>query len=54
MVKTFFSRTNGPMTLKLDMQHLSWKIYKVYINDDPGLTLTCFAARSNLVTHAFE
>ena len=24
-------------------------LYKVYINDDPGLTLTYFTARSNLV-----
>ena len=28
-------------------------LYKVYINDDPGLTLTCFTARSNLVPYAF-
>ena len=27
--------------------------YKVYINDDPGLTLTYFTARSNLVPYAF-
>ena len=26
----------------------------VYINDDPGLTLTYFTARSNLVTKAFS
>ena len=26
------------------------KLNKVYINDDPGLTLTYFTARSNLVT----
>ena len=25
------------------------KVYKVYINNDPGLTLTYFTARSNLV-----
>ena len=28
-------------------------LYKVYINGDPGLTLTYFTARSNLVTLAF-
>ena len=28
--------------------------YKVYINDDPGLTLTYFIARSNLVAYVFE
>ena len=27
---------------------------QIYINDDPGLTLTYFTARSNLVTCAFE
>ena len=42
MVKTFkifFSRTGRPMILKLDMQHWGLKLYKVYINGDPGLTL---------------
>ena len=28
--------------------------YKVYINDDPGLTLTYFTAMSNWVTCTFE
>ena len=39
------------MILKLDMQHWRLKLHKVYItvNDDPGLTLTYFTARSNLV-----
>ena len=27
------------MILKLDMQHQGLKLYKVYINDDHGLTL---------------
>ena len=36
------------MILKLAMQHQGLKLYKVYINDDPGLTLTYFMARSNL------
>ena len=27
--------------------------YQVYSNDDPGLTLTYFTARSNLVPYAF-
>ena len=26
---------------------------KICSNDDPGLTLTCFTARSNLVPYAF-
>ena len=28
------------MILKLGMDHQGLKVYKVYINDDPGLTLT--------------
>ena len=42
------------MILKLGMQHRGLKLYKVYINDDPGLTLTYFMARSNWVTYTFE
>ena len=37
------------MILKLGMQHRGLRFYKVYINDDPGLPLTYFTARSNLV-----
>ena len=29
------------------------KFYKIYSNDDTGLTLTYFTARSNLVFYAF-
>ena len=42
------------MILKLGMKHRGFKLYKVYINDDPGLTLTYFTARSNWVTCTFE
>ena len=42
------------MILKLGMKHWGLKFYKVYINDDPGLTLTYFTARSNWVTCMFE
>ena len=42
------------MILKLGMKYWGLKLYKVYINDDPGLTLTCFTARSNLVICTFE
>ena len=42
------------MILKLDMQHRGLMVYKVYINDDPGLILTYFMARSNLAAYAFE
>ena len=42
------------MILKLGMQHQGLKLYKVYINDDPGLTMTYFMARSSWVTYRFE
>ena len=42
------------MILKLGMQHQGLELYKVYINDDPRLTLTYFMARSNLVAYMFE
>ena len=41
------------MTLKLGMQHPVHEYYQVCSNDDPGLTLTFFTARSNLVPYAF-
>ena len=41
------------MILKLGMQHRGLKLYKVCIKSDPGLTLTYFTARSNLVPYAF-
>ena len=40
------------MTLKLGMQHQVLEYYQVNSNDDPGLTLTYFMARSNLVPYA--
>ena len=49
----FFSRTKRLMTLKLRMWHWVLEYYQVYSNDDPGLTLTYFMARSNLVPYAF-
>ena len=42
-----------PMTLKLGMQHRVLKYYQVCLNDAPGLTFTCFTARSNLIPYAF-
>ena len=42
------------MILKLGMYPLGLKLYKAYINDDPGLTLTYFTARSNWVICMFE
>ena len=37
------------MILKLGMDHQGLKVYRVYINDDFGLNLTNFTARSSLV-----
>ena len=41
------------MTLKYGMQHCVLEYYQVCSNDDPGLTLTYFMARSNWVPYAF-
>ena len=41
---------NGQMILNLVMEHQCLKLHKLYINDDPGLTMICCTARSNLVT----
>ena len=51
--KIFFSGTKRPMTLNLGMHHRVLEYYQVCSNDDPGLTLTYFTARSNLVPYAF-
>ena len=51
--KIFFFGTKRPITLKLCMQHRVLKYYQAYSNDDTGLTVTCFTARSNLVPYAF-
>ena len=42
------------MMLKLGKQHQRLQLYKVYINDDPRLTLTYFTARSNWVAYMYE
>ena len=41
------------MILKLGLQHRVLEYYQISSNDDPGLTLTYFTARSNLVPYAF-
>ena len=38
--KIFFTRTSGLMSLKLEMKHLSLKVYELCMIDDPWLTLT--------------
>ena len=56
MVKTleiFSYRFNCPMFIKLGMGHYVLKLYKVYINDDPVLTLTYFNTVSNLAKLVF-
>ena len=49
----FFSGTNRSISTKLGMQHWGLQPIIVCSNDDPGVTLTYFTARSNLVTKAF-
>ena len=46
LLKIIFSRTRRPMILKLGMKHQAIKLYKVYINRDPWMTLIYFTARS--------
>ena len=41
------------MTLKLGLQHQVLEYYHIGSNDDPGMTLTYFTVRSNLVPYAF-
>ena len=41
------------MILKLGMKHQADELYKVYINHDLGMTLTCFMTKSTQVAHAF-
>ena len=41
------------MTLKVCMQHRVLEYYQICSNDDPGLILTYFTARSNLVPYVF-
>ena len=53
-LKIFFSGTDRPITLKLSIQRWVLGYYQVCSNDGPGLTVTYFTARSNLVPYAFE
>ena len=47
------SGSTWPMTWKLGMQHRVLEYYHVRSNDNHGLTLAYFIARSNLVPYAF-
>ena len=51
--KIFFSRTGGPIFTKLGMKHPGLQPIINCSNDDPGVTLRYFTARSNLVTYTF-
>ena len=51
--KTFSYKTYSPMIMKLGKEHYELKLYKVYINDDPELTLTYFTTMSNLAKLVF-
>ena len=56
MVKTLKNlplRNQKADDFELGMQHRVLEYYQVCSNDDPGLTLTYFTARSNLVPYAF-
>ena len=37
--------------LKLGMKHQAMELYRVYVNHDPGMTLTYFTAKSTLVAY---
>ena len=51
--KIFSSRTGRPISTKLGMYHRRLQPIIFCSNDDPGVTLTYFTARSNLLTWAF-
>ena len=52
-LKIFFFGTKKLITLKLGIKHQVLEYYRVCSNDDPGMTVTYFTARSNLVPYAF-
>ena len=52
-LKIIFSEIERLMTLKLVIQHWVLECDQICSNDAPGLTLTYFMARSNLVPYAF-
>ena len=36
------------MILKLDLKHQAMELYKVYLNYDPGMTLTIFYSKASI------
>ena len=49
----YLLRNQKPMALKLGVHNRVLEYYQVCSNYDPGLTLTYFTARSNIVPYAF-
>ena len=47
--KIFFTGTGGPISTKLGMLHPGLLPIIVCSNDDPGVTLTYFMARSKVI-----
>ena len=52
-LKICFCGTRSCTILKLGMDHRGLKVYNVYGNDEPGLTLTYLTARLNLFKLAY-
>ena len=52
-LKNLLLRNQKADALETCMQHWVLEYYQVCSNGDPGLTLTYFTARSNLVPYAF-
>ena len=51
--KIFLSGTGGPITTKLGMKLQGLQPIIICSNDDTGLIITYFTARSDCVTYAF-
>ena len=52
-LKNLLLPNQKPVTLKLSMRNRVLEYYQVCSNDDPGLTLTYFTARSNMDLYIF-
>ena len=51
-LKIFFPGTSWPISTELAMKHQRIRPIIFCSNDNPGMTLTYFAARSNFATEA--
>ena len=52
--KVFFFGTGGPISTTLGIYNPGLQPTIVGSNDDPGVTLAYFTARSNLVTYVYQ